>query len=257
MNHEREKRIRLPVRNEIILHGLFLRNELGVLRIRLLESKILYISSKNMFELILIIFFSITTCIYMYKAYRHKLKAVFNWGKMRDFYNALNEDEIIHVHTDRFGNKWYTWQNPIQITPERALLAELAASQLDMNVTRDSMKKWVERMRQHGNKGDITKLFGELEVLSDRLDWVCEEKCLEELSLVYIILEGENFRAPSQKDTDRKKKIFKEDAETRSFFLRCAWKNTKIYSHISELDILPYLAQKRKESQARKSSILN
>lgn len=208
-------------------------------------------------ELIIIIILSLLLLFTSYKWLRFRIRALRNFKKMREFYNAINEEEIVHIHTDKFGQKWYTWKNVLNLPPERGIMAELATNQLDMNITRDSLQKFVVRMLNNCNSGQFTKVVSDLETIADRLTWVAEEKTLEELALVYLIIEGENLRTPSQKDTQRKRKVFAEDEESRSFFLRLAWKNTKLYSDISDSDILPYLALKKVNQKRKDSTILN
>lgn len=208
-----------------------------------------------MVELILI-FNTFLLLIISWKYYRVRIRRLRNWRNTREFYNAVHEDEIIHVHTDKFGNKWYTWKNVLNLPPERGIMAELATTQLDMNITRDALQQFIARMLNNCNTGHFTKVVSDLEVIADRLTWVAEEKTLEELALVYLIIEGENYRAPSQKDTQLKRKVFAEDEESRSFFLRLAWRNTKLYSVISDSDILLYLAQKKMESQNKSGSTI-
>lgn len=203
-------------------------------------------------ELIIIVILSVLLCIVSFAYFRNRIRVFIRRRRAVDFYNAIQNDTLIHVHTDIQGNKWYTWQDVRQLPPERAIMAEMALHQLDMAITRDSLMKYLNRMVNNCNQGLITKVAYDIETLLDRLSWVAEEKTLEELALVYLVIEGENYRAPSQKDTQRKKKVFVEDEESKGFFLRLAWKNTSLYSSISDTDILRYLAQKKMENQNKK-----
>lgn len=178
----------------------------------------------------------------------------------QDFVNELNDGNLIHVYTDSFGNKWFTWPVPAQMPPERALMAEIAASSFDMNMNREDMVKYVEDCLNHCNKGKLTEVVKILSNMQERLQYAAMTETLLSLAQCYFMLDGENLRQPSPADSKRKSDIWEQDAECRAFFLRAAFKHTAIYSLMSETDILTYLSKvelvlKEKTSQSRSENI--
>jgi len=153
------------------------------------------------------------------------------------------------------GKKFYSFANPIQLPTRRALAAEAATKQAEMNVTSEELLQFCDEMTVYGNKGEISKVFYLLERLRERMDWACEYETLMKLAMCYFLVEGEPVQSVKNEFTKMKRELIQADPAAEGFFLTAAYKLTVEYSDFSETDILQYLAQKSTREGSRGLSL--
>jgi len=157
---------------------------------------------------------------------------------------------IRKIYTDKFGNDWYEYSNPMQIPAKRAIAAEVATRFAEMNLTKAGLFGLIQEMKKHANSGQIVDLFRILGEIEFRLSFIGEEKTLLDLAACYFVLQGEDESDYSDIDRERKLEILNQDGEARSFFLENAYRYTMNYSNSSEIGIQEYL--KANEPNAEK-----
>jgi hypothetical protein len=143
-------------------------------------------------------------------------------------------------YTDRFGNAWYGFEDPLRIPGGRALAGEVSATWCELNMTPDDIRMYFKKMRESGNRGDIVHMFRLFDCMEERLEWACEDKSLLGLAKVYFTINDEPLNAPTQNHTALKDEIFDTDADCRAFFLLRAHALIKVSSEFSPADILNY-----------------
>lgn len=149
--------------------------------------------------------------------------------------------ELKQVYTDKFGNKWYEYVNPMQLPAKRAIAAEVATRFAEMNLTKESMQNVFAEMKKNANSGDIISLFSLLNELEFRLNFIGEEQTLLELAACYFVMGGEDETDFTDIDKNKKMSVLKADSDAKAFFLKGAFGYTMKYSSMSEVDILDYL----------------
>lgn len=149
--------------------------------------------------------------------------------------------EVLKVYTDKFGNDWFQYVNPMQLPAKRAIAAEVATRFAEMNLTKDVMLKVFEEMKKNANDGNIVALFGLLNELEFRLNFIGEEQTLMELASCYFLLGDEDETDFVDSYKNKKMEILKSDSDAKAFFLKGAFGYTMKYSSMSEVDILDYL----------------
>lgn len=165
-------------------------------------------------------------------------------ANVKEWFDTYDKGELVEVYTDDAGNKWYTFADIQKIPAKRGILAELTTKYIEMNVTPERLNTYVEKMLEHVNQGQMSKVAALLERLNERLKWNCEEETLLQFAKVYFMLEGEPITGGSIQYGKRKDEILKTDYKARSFFLINAFKLTKNFSDISNEHILEYLREK-------------
>lgn len=167
---------------------------------------------------------------------------------LKEWFASYDAGELVEVYVDMEGNKWFTFADIKQIPAKRGILAELATKYIDMNITSARLREFVDKISENVNEGRFIKAAALLELLSERLNWSCEEETLMQFAKVYFLMEGEpitgggpgSIQYEKQKDA-----ILRKDLAARAFFLTRAFILTKNYSDISPENILEYLEQKK------------
>jgi hypothetical protein len=153
------------------------------------------------------------------------------------------------IFTDKFGNRWYRYENNLTMPAKRAIAAEVATRFADMNLTKPIFKKLVEQMKKFANEGNVVDMFNLLSEIEFRLDYLGEEKTLTELAICYYCIEGEDESDYSEVWSKKKREVLESDSEAHAFFLSMAYQLTINYSNTSEVDILEYLKINKIEDQ--------
>lgn len=149
--------------------------------------------------------------------------------------------ELEPVHKDKFGNTWYQYKEPRQLPYGRAVVAEIAVKQSELNITKERLLEFFDMCETLANHGKISKILQKFENIRERLTWACEEETLKGVALVYFVIEGEDPTTYSDEWGERKKQIFQDDPETAYFFLAAGFKLITGLSNTSEADIRRYL----------------
>jgi len=145
------------------------------------------------------------------------------------------------VFTDKFGNSWYEYTNPLQLPAKRAIAAEVATRFAEMNLTKSNLKLLINEMKKKANDGNIVELFSLLAEIEYRLDFVGEEQTLMELACCYYLIDGEDESEFQDLYREKKMEIFKTDEGAKDFFITGAFQYTIKYSDMSETVIHDYL----------------
>lgn len=151
--------------------------------------------------------------------------------------------EVEEVYTDKFGNKWYSYVNPLSIPAKRAIAAEVATRFAEMNITKASFKVLVDEMKKKANEGNIVELFQLLAEIEFRLEFLGEEETLKQLACCYFLINDEDEADYSDVYNSKKLEVWREDDEAKYFFIQGAFILTQGYSSLSEIDIQEYLIQ--------------
>lgn len=147
------------------------------------------------------------------------------------------------IYEDKFGNQWYEYANPLQLPAKRAIAAEVATRMAEMNLTKENFIVLLEEMKKKANEGNVVELFGLLNEIEFRLNFIGEEETLKELAICYYVIEGEDEADFTDLYREKKLEIFKLDSDAKAFFLQGAFSHTIKYSTMSEIDINEYLLQ--------------
>ena len=137
----------------------------------------------------------------------------------------------------------------MNVPAKRAIAAEVATRFVNMNLTKDELKKLLTNMKDNANKGDIVSLFNVLAEIEFRLDFIGEESTLLDLASIYYIIEGEKADVFSESWTEKKKQIIQDDAEAKDFFLQKAYLFTTRSSELSGADFLKYLKKNKEHAE--------
>lgn len=155
--------------------------------------------------------------------------------------NSKNPN-MVEVHEDAQGNKWYCHTNVLEISPARGVSASKADRFVSLRITERNMKLMLDKAINAVNqKQDFVEMVGIVHELRKRLEMMCEENSLLDLAAIYYFLQDEDPRFPSQYHNDKKHKIWNEDELCRSFFLHMSLALTKQFSGIAEEDLLKFL----------------
>lgn len=167
---------------------------------------------------------------------------------MKKLYNRLlrllrkktkyEDKPLVHVYTDKFGNKYYTLEFIEQINYKRSVVAEQAVRQAEFCLTADDLLSIFNKMEDYGNQGDIVNLFNLIIECKNRLNYAGEEETLLALASVYFFKEGENVDVYNIQEQNKKIETWKKDDEAKVFFLAQAFKRTRTYFNISEEHIM-------------------
>ena len=162
---------------------------------------------------------------------------------------ATSRFELVPIYEDKDGRKWFEFANKMNVPAQRAIAAEVATRFADMNLTREALKKLLEKCKEHANSGDIVQLFSILNEVEFRLDFIGEEQTLLEFASIYFVIDGEDADGLSESWTAKKKEILNDDNEARSFFLSRAYLIITNYSELSGQDFEKYLKETKEHAQ--------
>ena len=147
------------------------------------------------------------------------------------------------IFKDKFGNRWFQFKEKMNIPAKRAIAAEVATRFADLNLSKDNLKELIGKMKEHGNKGDVVSLFGILNEIEFRLDFVGEEQTLKELAVTYFLINDEDPSVIDERTKQKKLQILEEDQKAADFFLQAAFNCITNYSNTSPIDITDYLTK--------------
>lgn len=157
--------------------------------------------------------------------------------------NISRKIAVNKVYTDKFGNDWYEYANPLQIPAKRAISAEVATRFADMNLTKNNLQVLMNEMKKKANEGNIVELFTLLGEIEYRLNFIGEEETLLELACSYYLVGDEDETDMNDFYRQKKLDILKKDKDAKNFFMEGAFRRTIKYSTMSEIDIIDYLSQ--------------
>lgn len=161
--------------------------------------------------------------------------------KQKQRSKAERKIDVELIYEDKKGNKWYSYVNPMAIPAKRAIAAEVATRFAEMNLTKENLITLMAEMKKKANEGNIVDLFQLLAEIEFRLNFLGEEETLKELACCYFLLNDEDESDFSDVYKNMKLNLWKEDEESKYFFIQGAFTLTRRYSEMSEVDIHEYL----------------
>jgi hypothetical protein len=159
--------------------------------------------------------------------------------------NLAENPKFKFIYEDKFKNKWYTYVNPADIDAVRGIRAIRAERYISMKVSEKELELALEAQRKAAKDGDWLQVGAITFDLLTRIKMITEENSLLDLASIYCLLEDENPSMCMDSVFEKKQKIYHEDLETRSFFLRIAISLSKSLENMPESDILTFLEQTR------------
>jgi hypothetical protein len=151
-------------------------------------------------------------------------------------YGMVNE-----IYTDIFGNKYYILKEPTRISLKRSIAAEAALRIAEFCITKEKLKDLTDKAKEAVLSGDYSLCVNILHEIQVRSEFAGEQETLISLSTVYVYMEHEPINQYAEFWQDRKKEIWSKDQDAQDFFLDLAWRLTKQYNNLSNIDILTYL----------------
>ncbi len=170
------------------------------------------------------------------------------WSVWRDRRRELNDEAaqpVELVYTDKLGNRWYAFKEPMRMPGERALAALVASRRSDLNYTVEDEREWLKAVRTAANLGEFMDVGYYLRVKEDRIAWACEEATLLDVAKCYFLLNDEPQSAFREDHQRKKVAAWAADEDCRAFFLREAHWLTSGFSELSLADIPAYLEERR------------
>lgn len=174
---------------------------------------------------------------------------MFKFLKSKPKPKAKTRIPVVKIYTDKFGNDWFQYENPLTIPAKRAIAAEVATRYAEMKLTRDELKLLMGHMKELGNKGNFVDVFALINEIEFRVDQVAEENTLLELAMCYFLLDGEDETDIDKQANARKMEIWSTDDDARGFFLEKSFQSTIQFSNMLEQDIPDFLTKALKESR--------
>lgn len=176
--------------------------------------------------------------------------------KFKAFYDLTKETppELELVATDKFGNNWFGFKNPLEIPAQRNSDLQAATRWGELGMTPEYFAK--EMMKVQGLIGkDNNKAIERCGDMLNRATWAAEENTLLMIASQMFLLEGENPIVLTPEFLEKKKFIFDNDVEAKGFFLHSAFKNTRYFNELSETGLTSYLREKAALNTMRKSNL--
>lgn len=156
-------------------------------------------------------------------------------------WSAEDYGMVKEIYTDIFGNKYYILKEPTRISLKRSIAAESALRIAEFCITKEKLKELTDKAKEAVLSGDYSLCVNILHEIQVRSEFAGEQETLINLSTVYVYMEHEPLNQYADYWQDKKKDIWRKDQEAQDFFLGLAWKLTKQYSNLSNIDILIYL----------------
>lgn len=164
----------------------------------------------------------------------------------------LQHSPVEEIRKDIYGNKYYVFKDPRQISPQRAIAAMGLVRFADMRITRNRLNNILDEMEKQFNAGQFMKAGALIEEIRISEQLWAEPETLRELATVYVMIDGESPLTYDPHVNQKKKEMWAADTETEAFFLYYAFKFTESYSKNSGNDLQEYF-EKTKELLKRNS----
>ncbi len=174
----------------------------------------------------------------------------------KNWLENLNTDHpIVKIYSmvDDAGKaiNFYMFKNPLNLPAARAIAGEVAMRQAECNMDRETILAFIASMMEAAKKGEVVKMFADLQNMEERVNYACEEETLLSLACVYFLIEGEDPFKMNSKIQEKKKELIRSDENARAFFLTSAYNLTSEFSDMSAADILNYLKEQKQPKSPR------
>jgi hypothetical protein len=150
-----------------------------------------------------------------------------------------------HIYTDAKGRKWYMFENPNEMPPERMWMAAFFTRYADLCLTRKRLTYLVTKAYDSLNQPSpkIADCAAYLQEMKLAEDLYAEPETLTDLATVYVIGEDEDVWDFSVTMRNRKKEMWKQDPSASAFFLSLVYRLTENFSRHSDINIVTYLEE--------------
>lgn len=151
---------------------------------------------------------------------------------------VANPNRIL-VHTDKKGNRWYVYNDPLQMHVSRKLDLEDSEGFLTMNLTREWLLDHCRLMTECLNSGKIVDAVIHQTELETRLKMNWSREALVHFCISYYMINDEP-EEPSPTHYLLKKELVLNDPSLQSFFLDDVFKRYKLFTQDLQQDFLTY-----------------
>lgn len=158
--------------------------------------------------------------------------------------NNSKNPKLKYVYTDKTGNKWYGYNNPLtDLSPARGIAGSRAERYIGLMISEKELELAIDAQIQAFKDLDVAKAAAITYDLQYRRKFLTEEKSTLDLAGVYFLLEDEDPKEYSETFAERKRVIWQEDEACRGFFLRMGFAITKKFPNMSENDLLKFMEE--------------
>lgn len=149
------------------------------------------------------------------------------------------------------GTKVYSFVDiNSSISAHRGVAAQEAKRFASMNITKTELTRLISAQKIAINtKRDFVEAFSIIQEIEYRLNMVCEEKSLLELSYIFFMIEGEDDDRPTMDINQKKQQLASEQIDLKAFFLRNALVLADDFSKKQGADLLTYLEETKEIAQ--------
>lgn len=158
-----------------------------------------------------------------------------------DSENKLITVVLRHVYTDKAGNKYYSFVNPLQMTMERNVASSVANKEFLYNMTVEDLNKICDDIMIANNARDYNTVALKANEIKVRSQKLVEYETTLKLGAIYFLMNDEHPGRYNPLITNKKVETWKADDEARGFFLQLVWDTVKPYIELSSRDLLDYL----------------
>jgi hypothetical protein len=147
------------------------------------------------------------------------------------------------IYTDIFGNHYYRLKDITRISLKRSIAAEAALRTAEFCISEKKLLELTGKIKEALVAQDLSLANALVYEIESRTKFLGEEETLLGLATVYVYLENEPLKQYAPYYQDKKRELWSKDQEAQDFFLELAWRLTKQYSDMSDIDILTYLRE--------------
>lgn len=147
------------------------------------------------------------------------------------------------IYTDKAGNDFYSFQNPLQMTAERILALEVIQKSNEYSIDTKTLIELMDLIIDNCNKGkpaSAAMVAGDVKIRAMK---ICDYELVMDFASIAFLINDErpDLLIPGEKE--KKLKLWKEDAESRSFFLLKALQRLQLYNNLSPETLRNYLTE--------------
>lgn len=151
---------------------------------------------------------------------------------------VVNPNRML-VYADKKGNRWYVYNDPLQMHISRKLELEDSEAFLTMNLTREWLLEHCRLMNECLNSGKIVDAIVHETELEARLRMNWSREALIHFCISYYMINDEPDE-PSPAHYLLKKELVLGDSDLQSFFLDDVFKRYKLFTQDLQHDFLTY-----------------
>lgn len=144
-------------------------------------------------------------------------------------------------YIDRQGNKWYSFNNILDMSMDRKLMIDEAQRFMELNITKDKLLKIIVSLKDKISNKKNDDAFVTVANLEARLSLKAEtETCLQLCAIIFLI-NNEPLTHFDNKYYEQKLELLTNDIELRNFFFQLFLIKYKSFTQQSAQDFINYL----------------